>query len=293
MPLTTTATTTASGIPYSVEFDLADQIDQTTSSVVVTVSVDDDSAPSFKKDMLGYSTVNGDGSLSRILPEVCKWGTERTHYCVKLDPVLKTPKYTAGVLQLNDDGWPQFDIAKYRATFVVPLYAVLEDDEVSSERDRFCVWRRRDTAQNEKIPGGGFKWVSSTASERTPVPEVGVRVGRQSEITCKWVDVPRVDYARLDSFCNTVNDSDFVMDGTTYTTGTLLFTGFDAEPKINGRGDKAYDITLSFAVRADGRTWNKFWKSGSAGYVEISSDGTSGGDKPFSSSTFDNIWNFA
>ena len=290
MPLTTTATTTEGGIPYSVEFDIADQIDQTTSSITVTVTVEDSAAESFKRDMIGYSTVGGDGKLVRRLPEVAKWGDKRTHYCVKLDPVMKTPLYTAGVLQLNDDGWPLFDIAKYRATFVVPLYTILSDDERSSERERFCVWRRKTTAQNEKIPGGGFYWVDAVAANRTPVPEVGVRVGRQTELTCKWLDVPQVDHDTLSGYCNKINDSDFEMDGTTYTTGTVLFTGYDAEPKINGNGKKAYDITFTFSVRADGRTWNKFWNPAVAGadkYAEVT-DGA--GNKLFQTADLNLIW---
>jgi hypothetical protein len=269
---------------------MADQIDQTTSSITVTVTVEDAAAESFKRNMMGYSIVGGDGKLRRRLPEVAKWGNFRDHYCVKLDPVFKTPLYTDGVLQLNSDGWPQFDIAKYRATFVVPLYTIMSDDERDSERERFCVWRRKTTAQNEKIPGGGFYWVDAVAANRTPVPEVGVRVGRQTELTCKWLDVPQVDHETLTSYCNKVNDSAFEMDGTVYPTESVLLTGYDAEPKINGNRDKSYDITFTFAVRSDGRTWNKFWKSGASGYVEISSDGTTGGDKVFETLTFDLLW---
>jgi hypothetical protein len=295
MPLTTTATTTANGIPYSVELDVADQIDQTTSSLTVTLAVQDSEAESFKADMLGWSEITASGGLTRTPPEVAKWGNRRDLYCVKLDPIGKTPLFeTDGDWQRNDDGWPEFDIARYRATFVKPLYQVLGDDDVTRELDRFCVWKKRVTAQNEKIPGGGFKWVDDvTAANRTPVPEVAVRVGRQTVLTCKWIDVPRVDYEILATYCNRINDSDFEMDGTTYETGTLLLTGLDAEPRVNGRNDKSNDITFEFAVRSDGRTWNKFWKSGTAGYVEISSDGTSTGDKPFDTVTFDLLWSFS
>lgn len=299
MSLTTTATTTTGGVPYSVAYDLADSVDQTTSSIVVTVVVEDDQAASFKRHMLGWSEINGDGTLDRYLPEVAKWGNERTYYCVKLDPVGKTPLYIDGAIQNNDDGWPEFSVSMYRATFVIPLYTVLGDADVPGgtgrERNRFCVWTPKLTAVNEKIPGGGFKFVDDTLPAnggQISVPEVGVRAGRVIGLQCKWIDVPRFDVVNLSGFMNKINDSDFEMNGETYATGTVLLTGVAGEQKINAHGSKAYDITFDFAIRADGRNWNKFWKSGSAGYVEISDNGLSTGTKPYDTVTFDLLWSF-
>jgi len=299
MSLTTTATTTTDGTPYSVTYDLADSVDQTTSSIVVTVVVEDDQAASFKRNMLGWSEINGDGTLDRRLPEVAKWGNERKYYCVKLDPVGKTPKITDGQHINNDDGWPEFSVAMYRATFVIPLYTVLSDTDVPGgvgrERHRFCIWTPKLTATNEKIPGGGFKFVDDTLPAnggQISVPEVGVRAGRVIGLQCKWIDVPRFDVVTLSGFMNRINDSDFEMNGELYEVGTVLLTGVAGEQKINSRGHKAYDITFDFAIRADGRNWNKFWKSGTAGYVEISDNGLSTGTKPYDSVTFDLLWSF-
>jgi hypothetical protein len=296
MPITTTALTETDSIPYSVEFDLADEMDQTSNSVSVTVAIADSDCKRFKSAMLGWSEIDKDtGGLIRYLPEPCKWDQANELYCVKLEPLGKTPLYSTGTLQLNDAGWPKFDIARYRATFARPLYQVKSDAEVSNEQERFCVWMKKVTSINEKIPGGGFRFVDDTKPANTQVqlPEVGVKVGRQLMLSCKWVDVPRVDYDTLAFYCNKINDGSFEMDGTIYDTGTVLLSGIDTQPRINSRGDKSYDITFEFAIRADGRSWNRFWKSGKEGYVEVSDNGLSTGNKPFDSLVFDLLWSFA
>jgi len=292
MPLTTTATTAASGVGYSVEYDLADSADTTTASLTVTLSCADDDAEQFRADMLGYSEVIG-GTLFRTLPEMAQWDGGSGYYCVRLDPVRKTPLVSAGAAQNNGAGWPKFDIATYRATFAIPLYRVIEDGAVTYEHERFCVWRARTTAQNEKIPGGGFQYIDDvTPANRVKINEVGVKTGRQTDLTCKWLDVRFVDYAKLSALCNKINSSAVTWEGTTYDAETVLFTGFDAEPRINGLGVISFDVTFSFSVKTDGRSWNKFWKNGTDKYVEVSSNGQTSGDRPFATADLNTIWSF-
>jgi hypothetical protein len=197
---------------------------------------------------------------------------------------------TGGAVTVNSVGWPTYQIESFQATYAIPLYAVLEDDEVTYEHERFCIWRSKITAQNEKIPGGGFQFVSATASERVKVSEVGVKTGRRMDLTCKWLDVPFFDYEFYKTLANTINSAAVTWNGVTYDAETVLLTGIDHEPRVNGVGLRTNDITFSFSVVSDGRTWNKFWKSGSAGYVEISSDGTSGGTKPFTTADLNTLW---
>lgn len=299
MALVTTATTGETtpafknAVPYAVHHDIRQTADQNTTGYTVTVSVDGQYTNNgnglFEYDMLGYSDIPSPGVLRRVLPEPC--GRDPRAYCVKLESVGHIPDaLTAGAVTVNSAGWPTYQIESFQATYAIPLYAVLEDDAVTYEHERFCVWRSKITAQNEKIPGGGFQYVSATASERVKVSEVGVKTGRQLELTCKWLDVPFFDYDLFKTLANTINTTAVTWNGMTFDAETVLLTGVDHEPRVNGVGLRTYDITFSFAVRTDGRTWNKFWKSGSAGYVEISSDGTSGGTKPFTTSDLNALW---
>ncbi len=298
MPITYTATTgettpaQKNAVPYSVDHDIRQANDPQTTGYTVTLAVEGQytlgggSVGLFENDMLGWSQVSG-GVLQRVLPEPC--GRDPRAYCVKLESVLHFPDdLVAGETAVTSAGWPTYKIERFQATYAIPLYQVLEDDEVTYEHERFCVWRTKIISQNEKIPGGGFKWLGSDIK----VNEVGVKTGRMIELTCKWLDVPFYNYAKLKTLCNKVNNSTVEWNGVQYDPETVLVTGIDSEPRVNAVGDRSYDITFSFAVRTDGRTWNKFWKSGGDGYVEITSDGTGGGTKPFETAQLNNLWTF-
>jgi hypothetical protein len=293
-------------IPYAVMHDIRQTSDPTTTGYTASLVVDGiytfskGTADLFARDLLGWSEVVNN-VLQRTLPEPC--GRDPRAYCVKLESVAHHPDaLTDGATTVNPDGWPTYDQEAFQATYAIPLYKVLEDaDVIAHEHERFCIWRSKITAQNEKIPGGGFKWIDgSVLANRTQVPEVGVKTGRMIELTCKWLDVPMFNYAKLKTLCNKVNNSTVDWNGVQYDPQTVLLTGVDNEPRINAVGDYSYDITFSFAVRTDGRTWNSFWKSGAAGYVEISSDlvqgdglgGTASGRKPFEIAQLNNLWTF-
>ena len=266
--------------------DIQEQFDTTTTGSTVLMTVDWSESADFLRDMLGYAEKDGT-QLRRILPEYSYWDDDT--YAV----ACRSVQFIGGTTNDPDLGdWPVPAVAVYAVTFATPLYKVKEDDEVTHEHERYCVWRANGVAQNEKIPGGGFKFVSGTASERTPLNEVGVKTGRLLNLTCKWIDVPFVDYPKLSTLANKVNDAEVTWNGVAYPTGTVLFTGWDLEPRNNHFGDPTHDINLSFSIRTDGRTWNSFWKNGTDGYVEVSSDGTSGGDKPFTAADLNDIWTF-
>lgn len=275
-----------SAIGYGVWYDLEDACSQTTVSHTVTLVVDSADAEQFVYETMGWAELQG-SQLRRVLPE--KSGFDARMYAVDMQSVMRNPPDPP---TNNSEGWPDYDLQAYRVTYAIPLYAVLEDDEITYEHERFCVWRKRVTAQNEQIPGGGFRFVSGTAADRTPLNQVGVRTGRQLELTCKWLDVPRFDYAKISAYCNKVNASAITLDGTTYDPETVLFVGADEEPRVNASGQRTRDINLTFSVKTDGRSWNKFWKNGTDTYVEVSSDGTSGGSKPFSTADLNQIWTF-
>ena len=178
------------GVPYSVGYDYSQTADPNTVGANVTLFVEGNNSDLFVEEMLGYSEVVG-GNLSRVLPEPCGYyrpglgtGAEgKRMYCVGLASVSHTPTPpVAGVAVVNSEGWLEYDLEAWKATFAVPQYNVLEDEEVQYEHERFCVWRMKVTASNEKIPGGGFQYITANKEK---VSEVGVKTGRQLELSCK------------------------------------------------------------------------------------------------------------
>ena len=288
MPLVTTAVTgntspdSKTGIAYSVGFlegDFGETADPSSSSYSALCTVAWEDAQDFVEEMLGRTELTIDGKLNRILPEYCPHKPRA--YAMKAD-LVKTMTW-----QQNSavDGWPEFAQSVYRVTYAVPMYDIKEDEEVTHEHERFCVWSKRITAQNEKIPGLTYKFASGK-----PLNEVGVRMGRQLEMTCKWLDVPVFDYAIISDYANKINSSAITLDGTEWDAETVLFVGGSEEPKVNAAGQRNRDISLSFLCRLDGRTWNKFWNPAVAGadkYAEVT-DGA--GNKLFQTADLNLIW---
>jgi hypothetical protein len=299
MPLTPTAYTGRSSpdqknaIGYAVGHDIQVTADPNTVGYTVTLTVDGEDATIFEREMLGYTGEDDEpGKMNRILPEPC--GYDPRAYCVKLESIMHIPDaLNAGATAVNGVGWPTYQLVSYRATYAIPMYNVLENSEIDYEHERFCVWRTKVVAQNEKIPGGGFQFIGATAAERIKLPEVGVKTGRILQLNCKWLDVPFFDYETLSTYCNAINISPVIWNGNEYPAETVLVTGMDAEPRINAIGERSFDITFDFAVRADGRTWNKFWKNGTSGYVEVSDNGETSGNRPFEKLDLNLLWNMS
>lgn len=298
MPLATTAVTGntspdyKTGIAYSIgilEGDFSETAGPSANGYSALCTVAWGDAGVWLEEMLGRTDILLGGILQRTLPEYCPH--RPTAYAVQADLV----RMIRGEVNTNDDkGWPEFEQAVYRVTYAIPLYDVLEDRVTAYEHQRFCVWRKRTVATNEKIPGGGFKFIDdAVAANRIRLNEVGVKTGRTLEMTCKWIDVPTFDYAILSPLSNRINEESIVLDGVEYPAETVLFIGADEEPRVNASGQHNRDINLTFAIRTDGRTWNKFWKNGTQGYVEVSDDGTSGGARPYAVADLNNIWTFS
>lgn len=288
MALTTTAETgqttpddkTAIGYAVGVT-DIAQVADQNTAGYSATLTVEADDAAAFVYEVLGYSELQGT-SLHRVLPEPC--GIDSRAYAMRMERAQATE-----VGANNAAGWPTFGQISYRVEYAIPLYDVLEDDEVTYEHERFCVWKKNPTVQNEKIPGGSFKFINAS---KTDLNEVGVRTGQVLELSCKWLDVPRFDYAKLSGLFNKINSSAIVLDGVSYDAYKVLFAGASEEPRVNGVGFRTRDIDLKFLVRLDARTWNMFWCPRDGAYVEVSSNGEAGGTRPFTTANLLDIWTF-
>jgi hypothetical protein len=252
--------------------DIKEQYGHSANGSTVLCELDYADSGAFLRDMLGYSERNGN-DINRVLPEKSGWDEDQV--CLQCD-LVKALTYTG--LAADESEWPEFTRVVYACTFGAPLYRIYEDGEIDNEHERYVIWKIRGAANNEKIPGGGFKFIDAAKS---PIGEVGVKTGRLTMLTAKWIDVPFLSTSIYTAAANRINTSAVTWNGSTYAAETVLFESWDADERRNPFGEFTYDITFNFAIRADGRTWNKFWKNGTGGYVEVSSDGTSGGDKPF------------
>lgn len=274
MPRSSTTGNTSPDLKHGVGYDvgnLPDDIKQeytsTSSSITALCTVDYEDSDLFLADMLGWSKKVGT-QLQRVLPERAGWDdmddTDIAHYAMDAR-LVKACTWTE-----NDPetGWPIYGNGLvYAVTFAAPLYAVLEDDEIDAEHERFVVFSDSGTAQNEKIPGGSY-WLPATpaivspafpAQTARPLSEVGVRTGRVVALKAKWLDVPFVNYAMLSTLSNKVNSADLEWNGIRYKIGTVLFETWSRIPRVNAFGERTQDLEFVFSVRVDGRTWNSFW----------------------------------
>lgn len=296
MPFTGTTTPDLKNVVefniYIGDTNIQEEFNTTTNGSVFLCEVAYEDSGAFLRDMLGYAEVVG-SSLQRVLPERSLWDDDQYAVAANLVKSITWEDNEEGVAAGYADpeeGWPRFNRSVYAVTFAAPLYRVREDDEVDAEYERFVVWREKGVVQNEKIPGGGFKFVTAN---KEPLYEVAVKVGRTLQLTAKWLDVPEIDVERLTGYCNKVNNDTLEWNGRTYAADTVLFDSFDVEPRNNSFGDPTNDVTLNFLVRIDGRTWNHFWLSGANGYVLVTSDGTLAGDRPFEGANLNAVWEFA
>ena len=257
----TTSPDLKTGIEYAIgilEGDMKQEYTPNSSSVSALCTCSYEDSDLFLAEMLGYSKKVGT-ELQRVLPEKSGWdnisATDEIHYALDAR-LVKSLKWIE-----NDvfTGWPVYAEMVYLVTFGAPLYEVKEDDDVSSEHERFVVWTKRGAAQNEKIPGGSYILPAAGAYTAKKLNEVGVRTGRTLSLTAKWLDVPYVNYTKLSTLSNKVNVSGVTFDNTTYPAETVLFENWSEDKRVNAFGGRVVDLTFNYSVRIDGRTWNSFW----------------------------------
>jgi hypothetical protein len=160
------------------------------------------------------------------------------------------------------------------------------------EHERYVVWKRRGVAENEKIPGGGFKIAPGEPGAGKQISEVGVKTGRTVQLEAKWIDVPFVNYSKIGPLSNKVNAAPVTFNGVTYDAETVLFATWGEDPRVNPFGTATTDITFTFSIRCDGRSWNKFWlKAGaSVAYVSVVDDA---GNKPYAAGDLNDLFSMA
>jgi hypothetical protein len=308
-PTTTTGSTTPGQkaiIPYSIltgENDIQQEWTPTGSTTTVICLVDGQYADHFLEDMLGYSSKVGT-TLNRVLPERCQYVSNNFtsfagQYALSGNLVKNFGGFTTDPVVRR--GWPVFAAQHYRITFGTPLYKVLENGTYTYEHERFVVWTPRGVAENEKIPGGGFKFTTDAGATYTRLSEVGVMTGRTVELEAKWLDVPYVNFTKISLMANRVNTSAVTFNGVTYAAQTVLFKTWSAPPKVNALGLPTQDITFAFSIKMDynadnttHRSWNKFWvkqpSSAGVSYVDVVDDA---GNPPYATADLNLLFSFA
>jgi hypothetical protein len=296
------------GIYYDIE-NLEDSIGNQfvvgANTVSIFAFVDWDYRNYFVQDMLGHSFMLGTPGTSsrqmiRVLPEQCPFLLDNNNAADLFGSLYAAScELVKSVTWRNNtapNDWPKYTKAVYKVTFASVLYPVLGEDQITSEKDRYTIFTPRGESKEEKIPGGGYKFADGTARV---VQEVGTLTGRLVKLECKWLDVPEIPYSNLLLYSNKVNDDVLTLDGVDYVAETVLFENWAALPRMSPLGKKTYDLTYNFLIRSDGRSWNKFWnttaaKAGFADpYTVITSDGTTGGTKPYITGPIQKIFQFA
>jgi len=294
---TTSAARKGAPIPYNILYqdgEIKETYNPTSSTTTVICEIDFNDRAYFLWHMLGYSFKEGN-YLRRVLPE--RAGYNSNHYALNAEAV-KFMGWTGAHSGLG--GWPGYTRAQYAVTFGAPLYNVLEDGPAGvnfDESSRFVVWSKKGAASNEKIPGGMFYIVNNAlpavpSPGHQPLSENSVRTGRTVSLEAKWLDVPFVNYTGISGLANRINTAAVIFDGATFPEETVLFESWSETKKVNAFGTKVSDLTFSFLVRQDDRTWNKFWRKDGT-LVEASDNGNSSGNKLFKTGTLENLFKLA
>jgi hypothetical protein len=232
----------------------------------------------FKQDCLGWCENNA-GDLERHLPEQHPFYPNM--WCVAADLVegIGTPvidedegffdfwdlgpeDINPAVRLLTDpDAPPPSGRAKFVLTYRRLPYAVLSDDDVDSEFDRFVERRKSYAIENLPLPGTVFKFQDDNTSaglEKLPyrLPSNALIYTWRS-VPADGLLLPKVLDDAIESCLGAVNNAEF--DGR-YATGTLLCDAPEVEPIEMANGGRGFDIHFKFIYRSQG--WNSKWRPG-------------------------------
>jgi hypothetical protein len=196
---------------------------------------------------------------------------------------------------------------------------------------RYVIRSRKTYSREQPIPAagpaGGFKVIGTNR----PIGQVGFRVVSMADVTYKWVRVPigwppplgwvpvfDTDWPwppkvnptgstlqasggtstgglrARDTYIGTINTDWFDVaapDGYCFAPGTLLYTGYDDSNRYyDAAGDWVCDVVYSFKFKEGG--FNRFLDA-NGNWVEVSSDGTTSGQRPYQSNNLNNLFQYA
>lgn len=296
--------TTRSGIYY--EVDVASYREAWVpgaNRTVITARVSSEEAFDWITDMVGR-VYYADQKIRRDLPEQNPF--DQNQWCTKveqLDQGGPRGEGTSGDPHTYRDeasGWPFPLWARYRCTFENMPFRMRDDNDVDTiaptttpatkpELLRYVTRTQRTYAREQQIPGGAFKIVDAVAANRLPLMQTGFKVRCYGDVIytlARWPVSKAVPEWK--TLRGKVNDAVFDPsptsspgEGYEWPAGELLYVGYDDNNKyFDANEDWVMDVILSFKFCQGG--WNFFFNH-LGELKEVSSDGTAGGTKPYSS----------
>ena len=259
----------------------------------------------FLKDMLGFTIAHRfpDVEGNAVEPVLCRYLPERNpvapwEFCVSCDLI---DAYGNHRQESSLSNWPRYDWLVYACVFQAVPYTILPNPTPNAlyvggnpetiygspvpfdEMTRYVYWKRRWNSREQKIPGGGFKLVGAVPP--VSLGEVGFRPSTEIEYQATWYQIP-VDSMPSDAIADCVghvNEAPLTIDNKEYAAETALFKGAEEEKYFTASGDFVCDMKYLFGIREE--TWN-FFPSRTGVPVLVTSDGTSTGDKLYTTRDF-------
>jgi hypothetical protein len=288
--------TTRSGIYYEVDtLAYREEWVPANNRTTILVRVDAYDAFQFVTDMVGESYVTGT-TLSRHLPEQNPF--DPNQWCVKAVQQDQGGENEDETYSDAASGWPFTRWVRYVCTFESLLYKVLTDTEAlaaavtggtAPELLRYCTRAQSTYAREQQIPGGGFQAIGTGDK----LMQTGFKTRAFGDVTYVRIRVPCGHFpAAFKTHRGKINDAAFdaVVEGDEYdfAAGELLYVGYDDNNKYwDANEDWVCDVVLKFKYCAGG--WNFFFNNLGT-LVEVSSDGTSGGTKPYSTADMTDLF---
>lgn len=287
--------TTLGGIFYEIDaFSYREAWVPGANRTVITCRVDATESFEWVTAMVGRVYVTGT-TLRRDLPEQNPF--DEKQWCTKVEQIdqggLKDGDNDAdGDLADMASGWPFTKWQRYRVTFEGMPFQVLTDAIVDTleaevggkaELYRYLVRNQKTYAREQQIPGGGFYTIGSTPPAGK-ILQTGFKTRVYGDITYTRVRVPVGHFpAELKSHRGKINSAAFdsyaVDGGYGFAAGELLYAGYDDTNRyFDANEDWVCDLVLNFKFCQGG--WNFFY-SKTGVLVEVSSNGTAGGVKPY------------
>lgn len=292
--------TTKDGIYYEVDaFSYRESWVPAANRTVITCRVDATESFDWITAMVGRAYVSGT-TLRRDLPEQNPF--DQKQWCTRVEQVdqggLKDGANDAeGDLIDAASGWPFTKWQRYRVTFEGMPFQMRTDSEADAysvpEFMRYVTRHQVSYAREQQIPGGAFQAIGT--GDRLMQTGFKTRVFGDVVYTRVRVPVAHLPLTNLKNHRGKINDAAFDTEtadgGYNFAAGELLYTGFDDNTRyFDANEDWVCDLALKFKFCQGG--WNFFFNNLGA-LVEVSSDGTGGGTKPYTTATFNDLFTVA
>ncbi len=305
--------TTRSGIPY--EVDIAAYKEQwipRANKTTIIARVPTASAWDWVTDMVGrvyVADVGGTDRLRRDLPEPNPYDSQQ--FCTQIEMVdhggrgVTTNEFGGNALELpyNDPStnWPLTAWTRYRCTFEAMPFQMSSDsvadadasDGFERELSRYVIRSQKGFAKEQQLPGGAFSTIDTPSVRLLQTKFVSIVY---SDVSYVWTRVPVYDFqAAVSKSANRGKINSTAFDtgesrhgGYNWGAGTLLYIGYDDTNRYyDANEDWVVDVVFSFRFRQIG--WN-FYLNAAGVPKEVSSNGLVGGDRPYSSFDFHELF---